>query len=161
MHTQRTYEYICTKEAHADVSCCCTARNRAAVNSSAYMFQITYEMAHAGTLLWHVLACAFLKVGPDLNSSRRMAPRMNLLPLICSLRGETRTVIASKGMCMASGVTDAVTLLDSFRAIAWESSGCSLASPYLRMHVRRSALHAHACTIPTHARASPWHAHAC
>lgn len=53
----------------------------------------------------------------DLNSSKRVAPRVRRLPLMCSLRGETRIVMASKGMCMASGVTAAVTLLASFRAM--------------------------------------------
>ena len=61
-----------------------------------------------------------------------MAPRMSLLPLICSLSGETLMVRVSTGKCMASGVTMAVTLLASRSRIACDSSGCSLASPYLR-----------------------------
>ncbi len=61
-----------------------------------------------------------------------MAPRMSLLPLICSLSGETLMVRVSTGKCMARGVTMAVTLFASRSRIACASSGCSRASPYLR-----------------------------
>ena len=60
-----------------------------------------------------------------------MAPRMSLLPLICSLSGDTLMVSVSTGKCMASGVTMAVTLFASRSRIACASSGCSRASPYL------------------------------
>lgn len=40
--------------------------------------------------------------------------------------------MASKGMCMARGVTDAVTLLASFRAMTCDRKGFSRASPYLQ-----------------------------
>ena len=68
---------------------------------------------------------------PHLPSSRRMAPRMRRLPLICSFRGSTRMVRAWAGKCSARGVTTAVMLLASFSASVCASSGCSRASPNL------------------------------
>ena len=55
-----------------------------------------------------------------------MAPRMSLLPLICSLSGETLMVKVSTGKCMARGVTMAVTLFASRSRIACDSSGNTL-----------------------------------